>query len=105
MYYLGTTASAGKGWKAQALATNPSTSPRTSENRSGDPFANYAAYDFRLTAESTPGDLTGCPAGNSQDMFSATRGADGVVTRGALEFGTTAPQSPPQAPTNLRLLP
>ena len=35
--YLGMTASGGKGWNAQALAVKPSTSPRTSEKRSGEP--------------------------------------------------------------------
>src|SRR5690606_23763653 len=35
--YLGMTASGGKGWNAQALPMKPSTSPRTRENRNGEP--------------------------------------------------------------------
>jgi hypothetical protein len=74
------------------------------ENLSGDPFVNYAAYDYRLASESTAGVLSGCPAANNVDMFGVTRGVNGVVTRGALELGSSSTSVPPAAPTNVRII-
>jgi hypothetical protein len=51
-----------------------------------NPYADRANLDYRLTSETTAGNLTSCPAGNSVDMFGCTRGGDGTVTRGALEY-------------------
>jgi hypothetical protein len=61
---------------------------------SSDPFVNYAARDLRLNAPSLPGSSASSPAGNANDMFGHTRGADGVWDRGALEFGAVAPLNP-----------
>jgi hypothetical protein len=50
--------------------------------------------NWALSAATNAGNLTGCPAGNSVDMFGVTRGADGVVDRGAIEFVDGAPSAP-----------
>jgi hypothetical protein len=51
------------------------------------PFVDFAGADYRLTAATTAGSSTSSPAGNAVDMFGCTRGGDGTLDRGALEYG------------------
>jgi hypothetical protein len=64
---------------------------------SSDPFVDYPNRDLRLKQATQAGSSTDSPAGNTVDMFGVTRGADGVLDRGALEFqsGVTPPPPPP----------
>jgi hypothetical protein len=67
---------------------------------SGDPFVNYVALNFALTAATPTGFALSAPY--NVDMFGNTRGADGVWDRGAVEFRAgSADMTPPAAPINL----
>jgi len=76
---------------------------------SGNPFVNSGASDFHLVSPTNPGlSLTNATVNGilqtyDRDMNGVLRGADGVWDRGALEFGSGVDNTPPQAPTNLRI--
>jgi hypothetical protein len=76
--------------------------PNGTSAASGDPFVDYVNLDFRLKAPTASG--ASLPAPFTSDMFGATRGADGVRDRGAVEFSSTSSSLPPIAPLNVRVL-
>jgi hypothetical protein len=63
-------------------------------------FVNYSGQNFRLVAPTSPGMSMASPF--NMDMLGATRGADGVVDRGAYEYSTSGTPVL-AAPTNLRV--
>lgn len=67
----------------------------SNENPTGNPFTAISSNDLSLTGATTAGDTTGCPSGNSVDMFGTTRGADGTLDRGAIEFDEGGDVTPP----------
>lgn len=62
------------------------TSGTSTSTSTGDPFLNYAGWDFHLTSATTAGTTLASPY--DVDMYGVTRGADGTWDRGAIEFGT-----------------
>ena len=58
-----------------------------------DPFADSANGDFSLTASTNAGiNLSWM---NDKDMFGNTRGADGILDRGAIEYVSDSPDTTP----------
>ena len=70
------------------------------QNGSGNPFINVTGRNYQLTTATSAGISLASPF--NLDAFGNTRGADGVLDRGAYEFSSTN-ASIPAAPMNLSI--
>jgi len=98
-------ASIGSGWTHDYNAYFSTVNTPTETHRqtgSSNPFVNLASRNYNLLAPSTAANALAAPF--NVDAFGLVRGADGVWDRGALEYSGTS-QSPPGAPTGLKIIP
>jgi len=81
------------------IDTGGSSSDPNGSTGSGDPFVNAAGLDFRLKSATPNGAAVQGSMG--VDPLGLTRGADGVIDRGAFEFNSATASKTPRSPSNV----